>query len=425
MNTKEELLRELDNVDKRTMDLLSDLSDEQLAVPYHPGINPPLWETGHAAFFYEYFLLRELDGGDARMPGYDEIWDSFEIQHKERWREGVVPEKQRALDYYRSILDETRQRTEKKDLGSRDIYLTKYCIFHQCMHLESLIWCRQTLGYPAPPFTEKPPSKESNGTNGDVEVEGGSYFIGVPGAANVWEAETFSFDNERPGFEMQIEPFKIASTPVTNRQFLEFIEDGGYGNEEFWNFGGRTWLRGGHQHPEYWEKEDGVCRVRFFDQWQDLPLDAQVMHVSCWEAEAYCRWAGRRLPTEFEWEVAARGTDQRMFPWEGSVEDQDADIDAKYMGQVSVDAFPDAASPYGCLQMIGGAWEWTSSQYLPFDGFSVDMYPYMSTLQFGDHRTTRGGSCATSACLIRNTYRQAYHPSRRDCYIGFRTCPLS
>ncbi len=125
MNTKAELLAELENTHCRMLDLLADLTDEQLAVPYHRHINPPIWELGHSAFFYEYFLLRELDGGEARMPGYDDIWDSFEIQHRERWREGVVPAKAAAYDYYQSIIDETLERTSSQDLDAKAVYLTK------------------------------------------------------------------------------------------------------------------------------------------------------------------------------------------------------------------------------------------------------------------------------------------------------------
>ena len=119
MNTKEEIAQELEIVDRRSRELLEDLSDEQLRVPYERGINPPVWELGHAAFFYEYFLLRELGGKAARMPGYDEVWDSFEIMHKHRWAPGVVPDKATMLDYYSRVMDESRERLEKLAEESR------------------------------------------------------------------------------------------------------------------------------------------------------------------------------------------------------------------------------------------------------------------------------------------------------------------
>ena len=144
---------------------------------------------------------------------------------------------------------------------------------------------------------------------------------------------------------------------------------------------------------------------------------------------AWCRWAGRRLPTEYEWEVAALGNRPgepfRHFPWGNSTPDERlADLNGRAMAQNPVFDFPDGDSPFGCRQMTGTVWEWTSDQFLPYDGFKVDMYPFMSTLQFGDHKVTKGGGCATSSCLIRGTYRQAYLPLRNDVYTGFRTCAL-
>ncbi|WP_250637460.1 SUMF1/EgtB/PvdO family nonheme iron enzyme [Marinobacter salinus] len=183
-------------------------------------------------------------------------------------------------------------------------------------------------------------------------------------------------------------------------------------------------------HPIYWRWHEGRWQERLFDQWQRLNPDVPVTHVSYWEAEAYCNWAGRRLPTEFEWEVAALGNRPgkacRRYPWGNERPDASlADMDGQHMAQNPVFDYPEADSPFGCRQMIGAVWEWTSSQFFPYDGFRIDMYPFMSTLQFGDHKVSRGGSCATSSCLIRGTYRQAYLPQRNDVFTGFRTCALS
>ena len=424
MKTTEELRAELDNTDRRTRALLDDLSGEQLDVPYHRGINPPVWELGHSAFFYEYFLLRELGQASPRMPGYDEIWDSFEIQHRNRWQKDVIPDHGTTQDYYQRVLDEVRVRLGAESLAPREHYLCHYCIAHQNMHIESLLWARQTLGYPAPSslHDDEPPSP-APGNTGDAEIEGGLYPIGIPAGSPEFTTSTFSFDNERPGFETRLEPFAISRTLVSNRDFLSFVDDGGYQRPELWSYGGKWWLQEeGPSAPLYWREENDQWQVRRFDQWIELPLDAPALHLSYWEAEAWCSWAGRRLPTEYEWEAAARGPDGRLFPWGNSMEPGRADLDAGLMGAAPVDALPEGAAECGCLQMVGTAWEWTSNQYLPYAGFEVDMYPYMSTLQFGDHKTTKGGSCATSSCLIRNTYRQAYLPGRRDVFTGFRTC---
>jgi iron(II)-dependent oxidoreductase len=426
MNTKEALLEELDRTDRRTVALLEDLSEGQLDVPYDRGINPPLWELGHSAFFYEFFLLRACDGIAPRMPGYDDIWDSFEVQHRERWRKDVVPGRQAALDYYRGIFEEVRERLEKRDLTPEEHYLYKYVIFHQHMHIESLIWARQTLGYQAPSSIAGSPLDGNRGdlaAEGDVVLPQGSCFIGMPGDSPDFATTGFAFDNEKPGFKADVEEFAISTTLVSNGEFLEFVESGAYSDGKAWSHGGRRWLESGHRHPVYWRRASGGgWEWRCFDRWRPLPLEEPVLHVSFWEAEAFARWAGRRLPTEREWEAAARGTGGRMFPWGESMEPERVDMDCLAPHRAPVGGLAGGATPDGCLQMIGTAWEWTSSQFLPYDGFKVDMYPYMSTIQFGDHKVTKGGSWATSSCLIRGSYRQAYYPDRSDVFVGFRTC---
>ncbi|MFT6179261.1 MAG: iron(II)-dependent oxidoreductase [Paracoccaceae bacterium] len=424
MNTAKEIMAELDAVDRKSRALLDDLDDSQLAVPYSPGVNPPIWELGHSAFFYEFFLLRKFGETEARMPGYDDIWDSFEISHKHRWRCGVVPDKATMFDYYRGVLNEVREKFGGRELDDKEAYLMRYVIHHQQMHIESLVWARQTLGYPAPSFaTLDVEVPQGSGVSGDARVKGGEFFMGMPPL----EWGEFSFDNERPGHRVTVDPFSISKTLVSNQEFLEFLEDGGYENEALWDFGGRCWLLEGEggkrENPKYWRLgSDGGWQHRKFDQWEDLPLDAAVLHVSVWEAEAFCRWAGRRLPTEQEWEAAARGPGARTYPWGEAMDSAGVDMDGTFFGKAPVDAFGESASPVGCLQMIGTAWEWTSNQFLPYAGFEIDMYHYMSVLQFGDHRVTKGGSCATCSSLIRGSYRQAYLPGRTDAFTGFRTC---
>lgn len=421
MKTQEQLIAEFEHTHGRTLQLFEDLDDAQLAVPYERGINPPVWELGHSAFFYEYFLLRKFENPEPVMPGFDEIWDSFEIHHRSRWKPGMVPGKGETFAYYHRVLDSVRTIVTSPGLTEEAFYLAQYGIFHQNMHLESLIWARQTLGYPVPQSFVSPQLEGASAPGrSEVEIPGGTYPIGMP-----HDGSTFSFDNERPGFEKEIEGFTIDSQLVSNEMFLEFVTDpGGYRNPENWSFGGAQWL-GDHEDrpvcPRYWREVDGQWMERFFDR--EVPLDPwrPVLHVTFWEAEAYCNWAGRRLPDEFEWEAAARGTEGSLYPWQGEMDPALVDMDGRALGQRPVNALAGGQTESGCIQMLGTAWEWTTSQYLPYDGFVMDMYPYMSTLQFGDHKTTRGGSCATSSCLIRSTYRQAYFPARSDVFTGFRT----
>lgn len=428
MSLQQQVLQSIDQTHREMMDLLNDLEEEQLDVPFERGINPPIWEVGHSAFFYEFFLLRPLYKVDPIMPGFDTVWDSFDIPHRERWTPGVVPGKRETLAYYDRVVGETRDRLASgNSLTDEEAYLGQYVVAHQQMHLESLIWCRQTLGYPKPSYTRKSDPLADESACGDAKIPAGTYFIGVPTPPRESRAPNFSFDNERPGFEKEIEEFHISKTLVSQGEFLEFVEDDGYTRPDLWSFGGNYWRRQYERKcPRYWEFLDGEWTVRRFDEQESLGSNCPMLHLSFWEAEAYCQWAGRRLPSEFEWEIAARGAESRRFPWgESPCSTDQAAMECVNPGTAPVTAYADSASPFGCLQMIGTAWEWTSSQYLPFDGFCVDMYPYMSTLQFGDHKTTRGGSLATSASLIRNTYRQAIFPDRNDMFTGFRTCAKS
>lgn len=440
------LLDELQRTRQRTLELVTSLTDEQLQVPYHPGVNPPLWEMGHATFFYEVFVFNLLDGTPSYDPSMDELWDSFHIDHPDRWRGDLFPGQAKTLQYFNTIYDRMAERIQARPLTDRELYLYRYAIFHQNMHIESLIWCRQTVGYPAPPGLAGVTAPQAEPVAGDVSIPGGAYVIGMPGDSPAYVTTDFAFDAEKPRFEAALEPFAISRTLVSNREFLAFVEDDGYRRPELWSFGGRKWLEtetdvalvhGGKQplmrvprHPLYWRWHDGQWQERLFDRWQPLVPDAPVTHVTYWEAEAYCHWAGRRLPTELEWEAAALGNRPadlfRRYPWGNEAPTADrVDMDARHMAQQPVWDFPAGDSPAGCRQMIGTVWEWTSSQFFPYDGFKVDMYPFMSTLQFGDHKVTRGGSCATSSCLIRGTYRQAYLPQRNDVYTGFRTCAVS
>lgn len=440
---KATLLAELEQARQRTRALITSLPDDRLDVPYHPGVNPPLWEMGHASFFYEVFVLNWLDGTPSYNPAMDDLWDSFHVDHRDRWCQALFPGRADTLAYFDTIYDRIAERIRHKPLTDEDLYLYRYAIFHQNMHIESLIWCRQTAGYPAPPDYHPERAAPGDQVAGDVTIPEGRWVIGMPGESASYATDDFAFDNEKPRFEVELASFAISRVPVSNRDFLMFVEDGGYRRPELWSFGGRKWLQteidvalihGSEEplmrlprHPLYWRWHDEQWQERLFDCWQPLNLDAPVTHVTYWEAEAWCRWAGRRLPTEYEWEVAALGNRPgepfRRFPWGNDpVSPERADMSGRTMAQNPVWDYPEGESPFGCRQMIGTVWEWTSSQFFPYDGFRIDMYPFMSTLQFGDHKVTRGGSCATSASLIRGTYRQAYLPMRSDVFTGFRSC---
>jgi iron(II)-dependent oxidoreductase len=231
-----------------------------------------------------------------------------------------------------------------------------------------------------------------------------------------------------------IEPFEIAKTPVTNREFQAFVDDGGYGREAIWGADGWKWRQeDGAEHPVYWQPDGpGNWRLRRFERTLPLPPDEPVIHVTWYEADAYCRWAGLRLPTEVEWEAAALGeaaadgtlvAAKRRYPWgEAPPDPWRANLDGRALGPVDVAALAAGDSAFGCRQMLGNVWEWTADTFNAFPGFSADAYKEYSTMLFGDTKVLRGGAWTTRGRMIHGTYRNYFESHRRDVFSGFRAC---
>ncbi len=229
---------------------------------------------------------------------------------------------------------------------------------------------------------------------------------------------------------MEVAPFNIARAAVTQAEFAEFVEDGGYNHEALWSNDGWLWRDNAQAaHPVYWRKSGDRWERRDFDKWVSLEPHKPVLHVNWYEADAYCRWAGRRLPTEAEWEMAASWVPlsgkKLKYPWgEEAPSTERANLDWAAMGALNVGALPEGDSPCGCRQMMGNVSEWTSTEFHPYPGFGADAYKDYSEPWFYDHKVLRGGCWATRSRLIRNAYRNFYKPDRRDVWAGFRTCEI-
>jgi iron(II)-dependent oxidoreductase len=310
-------------------------------------------------------------------------------------------------------------------------YFVRLSVFHEDMHGEAFLYTRQTLAYPAPAFVAAgpaPPEAEAGPWPGDARLPGGTFQLGAaPGQ------DPFVFDNEKWAHPVEVEPFAMARAPVTQA-------DGGYARPELWSEPGRRWReKAGAAQPAYWRRGDGGWERRVFDRWVPLEPHRPVLHVNYFEAEAFCRWAGRRLPTEAEWELAAAaqpapggtlGAAKRRYPWGGEAPSEDrSHLDARAPagapGPADVAAFPAGDSAFGCRQMLGGVWEWTASDFLPYPGFVPDPYKEYSQPWFGNHKVLRGGCWATRGRLLRNTWRNFYQSHRRDVWAGFRTCAVA
>ena len=427
--TSEDLARAVARAHGRTLALVEDLSDAQLEVPVFENVNPFRWELGHVAFFYDLFLLRELDGGEVAFPGGDELFNSFDVAHELRW-ELELPGRAGILAYAGRIADEVVSRLEGHQPSEQERYLYRLAVQHEDMHAEAFTYMRQFLELPAPPVVRTGRERKCVPTGtlaGDARIPGGTFMLGARKGVD------FAYDNEKWAHEVELEPFEIARVPVTNAEFAAFVEDGGYGRPELWSYCGGLWReRTGAACPVTWVRTGEGWQRRDFDELVPIEPNHPVSQVSWYEAEAYCAWAGRRLPTEAEWEFAASGVlwgahePKRRFAWGDEAPDaRRANLGGDYGGTVDVAALPEGDSVFGCRQMTGNVWEWTSSDFYPFPGYVLD-HPYKeySAPWFGDRKVLRGGSWATQPSLAYNTYRNFFPPRRTDVFTGFRTCAV-
>jgi iron(II)-dependent oxidoreductase len=415
---------------QRTVDLVADLTEDQLIGPQLPIVNPLLWEIGHIAWFQEKWVLQHCDRQPPIFAQAAALYDSTRVPHRTRWSL-PLPDLQQTLRY----VAEVRRRIVawlQRERSPEETYFALLCVFHEDMHTEAFTNTRQILSYPAPRRGGNPSHGASAGPLlGDVEVPGGTFWLGAS------PDEPFVFDNEKWAHPVGVAPFAIARAPVTQAEFAEFVEERGYRRREFWSPAGWQWRQTSEaEHPVYWRREaPGGWLRRDFDRWAPLEPHRPMVHVNWYEAEAYCRWAGRRLPTEVEWEVAAAAEPtetlegladrKRRFPWgDEPPTPRHAHLDWQGLGCLDVAALPEGDSALGCRQMIGNVWEWTASDFLPYPGFSADPYEEYSAPWFGTHKVLRGGCWATRGRMLRNTWRNFYLPERRDIFAGFRTCAL-
>lgn len=415
-----DLVAQLREVRHRTRRLTEDLSSPELMGPYLEIVNPVLWELGHIAWFHEYWTLRGAAGRAPLIERGDTLWDSSNVAHKTRWHLDL-PDRAGTYGYLADVL------ARQEELLGRSVdeatrYSYDLSIRHEDMHVEALTYMRQTSSN-APPGIGAP-SPRGGALAGDAAVPGGAWRLGSTAS------DGFIFDNEKWAHETPLAPFRIARAAVTNAEFADFIEAGGYATREFWSAEGWAW-RESHraERPVYWQpRHDGVWSWRRYRTVEPLQPHAAVVFVNWFEADAWCRWARRRLPTEAEWEAAAIGApdgSRRRWPWGDAPPDATrANTDFAFDGTIDVAALPASDSAFGCRQMIGNVWEWTSSAFEPFAGFSADPYVDYSRPWFGTRKVLRGGAWATSARIARPAYRNFFTPDRRDVFAGFRTCAL-
>ena len=422
-----ELVAQLREVRHRTLRLTEDLSSAELMGPYREIVNPVLWEIGHIAWFHEYWTLRHAARRAPLIERCDSLWDSSNVAHKTRWHLDL-PDRAGTGRYMADVL------ARQEELLSHGIddearYFYELSIRHEDMHVEAQTYMRQTSSNPPPQGLGNAVRPRAGALAGDAMVPGGCWLLGSTGT------EGFIFDNEKWAHPVELAPFGIARAAVTNAEFAAFVDDGGYRRDEFWCDAGWKWRQARNsEHPVYWlAKRDGVWTARNYREAQPLAPDAPVVFVNWFEASAWCRWAGRRLPSEAAWEAAAIGEatgdrlsdNRRRWPWgDAPPSPVNANLDFAFDGPVDVACLQAGDSAFGCRQMIGNVWEWTSSDFLPFAGFEADPYKDYSQPWFGSRKVLRGGCWATSVRIARPTYRNFFTPDRNDVLASFRSCAV-
>ena len=410
------------------MEIVAPLEIEDYVIQTAEFMSPPRWHIGHTSWFFETVL-------QAHKPGYKVYSEEFLFYFNsyyegfgariERPKRGTKSRPTvRETVAYRNHIDEQMLEFLGSNAASANesvLSVVRLGLEHEMQHQELLVYdIKHLLGDEFQPNMKAPPKAVSR-VEGMAEVEGGLFWLG-------YEGDEFSFDNEKPAHQVFLRDFAIDKAPVTNGEFLDFMRDGGYQNFRYWfSEGWETVKREQWQAPLYWELHDGNWLIRDFSGLQSAASRSAdpVSHVSYYEAAAFAKWAGKRLPTEAEWEKAACYDAARKvkfrFPWGDTDPDSGKAnlFENGFWSLTPTGAFPAGANAYGCQQMIGDVWEWTTSDYVPYPGFKTEFDEY-NDKWFVNQKVLRGGSFATPQLHIRTTYRNFFHAHERWMLSGFR-----
>lgn len=390
-----------------TLALFDDVDDADFRHQLHPDFSPVGWHLGHIAYTEGAWILKKA--ADRALPR-PELEQTFHVEGLAKADRHAIPGFDVVAEYAQEVRSEVLDwfGTTRDASEDRHARLVNFVLQHECQHNETISLLQHFA--------------RANGRADPVAGAPDIAYLAIPGGtARVGSAEAAAMDNEGPVHDVAVAPFALARYPVTQSQFAAFMAEGGYGARALWSAEGWAWRQANAiDHPLYWT--------------QDAP-DHPVSGVSWYEADAFCRWAGARLPTEHEWEWAATGPvagdGPRDTPWGGALPDwrhcacearrSDPDSPNGPGGTAPVGAYPRGASPFGVDDMLGNVWEWTSSIFSPYPGFDPWPYPGYSQAYFdGCHRVLRGGSWATRRWAMRTSFRNWYLPGIRQILAGFR-----
>jgi iron(II)-dependent oxidoreductase len=408
----------------RTTLLTSCVEDPDLTAQHSPLMSPLVWDLAHIGNQEEQWLLRTVGGQEAIRPEIDGIYDAFEHPRSERPTLPLlspVDSRRYAAEVRGRVLDVLEGAALHGTRLTEAGFAFGMIAQHEQQHDETMLITHQLRKGPQALTAPDPEPAPLFTGPAEVLVPGGPFTMGT-------SDEPWALDNERPAHRREVDPFYIDTTPVTNAEYQAFIEDGGYDNERWWAPAGWAHIRKHSIHaPLFWSRDGKQWLRRRFGVTEVVPPDEPVVHVCWYEADAYARWAGRRLPTEAEWEKAARhdpaGGRSTRYPWgDADPAPEHANLGQRHLRPAPAGSYPQGESPLGVRQLIGDVWEWTASDFEPYPGFQAFPYKEYSEVFFGpDHKVLRGGSFAVDAVACRGTFRNWDYPIRRQIFSGFRT----
>ncbi|WP_338890090.1 ergothioneine biosynthesis protein EgtB [Rhodococcus sovatensis] len=407
----------------RSAALTECVDETDLTAQHSPLMSPLVWDLAHIGNQEELWLVRDVGGREPVRQDIDELYDAFKHSRSSR-RALPLLSPDEARKYVSTVREKVWDVLGNSPLDGRrlerDGFAFGMVAQHEQQHDETMLATHQLRTGPAVLHAPQPPRSRVSAT-GEAIIEGGEFTMGTT-------LDPWALDNERPAHATYVPTFAIDVAPVTNGQYAEFIAHDGYDRPELWSE--RGWAHRtseGLRAPQFWEVDaDGSWWRRAFGVTEPVKPNQPVVHVCFFEAEAYANWAGKRLPTEAEWEKAARFDPStgsvRKYPW-GDAEPTElhANLGQRHLEPADVGAYPAGASPHGVHQLIGDVWEWTSSEFGPYPGFAPFPYAeYSEVFLRGDYRVLRGGSFGTDEVACRGTFRNWDHPIRRQIFAGFR-----
>jgi iron(II)-dependent oxidoreductase len=429
---KELIAAELTAVRGRSLGLTTEaLDDTGLTSQVSPLMSPLVWDLAHVGNYEELWLLRAAAGIEPMRPEIDDLYDAFEHPRAERPTLPLLSPRE-STTYIGAVrakvLDSlSRVRFRPDDPLTAGGFVYGMVVQHEHQHDETMLATHQ-LRQGAPALLDREPPADQAAESrtrlpAEAFVAAGPFVMGT-------SDDPWAYDNERPGHVVDLPAYYIDTTPVTCGGYLAFMEAGGYDDPRWWDPAGWEWrTSSGKRAPAFWFREGGQWLRRRLGRIEPVPLDQPVQHVCWYEADAYARWAGKRLPTEAEWEKAARWDPEtrrsRRYPWGDDPPAGDAghraNLGQRLLRPAPAGSYPGGASAYGVRQLLGDVWEWTASDFSGYPGFRSFPYKEYSEVFFGpDYKVLRGGSWATHALACRGTFRNWDYPIRRQIFAGFR-----